>query len=202
LRKFSTRVLHALDEKDIERDEITLHVGAGTFKPVKSDTIAGHEMHSEYIFVPRTSIEKLIRHGGRCTAVGTTSVRTLESLYYIGLHLLQDPSATDLHVRQWTPYETSEEWASTPTLTALEAVLKYLDDNHLEALHTSTQIIIAPGYSYHVVERMVTNFHMPKSTLLLLVSAFIGDEWRDVYRYALDNGFRFLSYGDSSLLIP
>jgi len=199
---FSTRVLHALDEKDIERDEITLHLGAGTFKPVKSDTIAGHEMHSEYIFVPRTSIEKLIRHGGRCTAVGTTSVRTLESLYYIGLHLLQDPSATDLHVRQWTPYETSEEWASTPTLTALEAVLKYLDDNHLEALHTSTQIIIAPGYSYHVVERMVTNFHMPKSTLLLLVSAFIGDEWRDVYRYALDNGFRFLSYGDSSLLIP
>lgn len=199
---FTQRVLQALDDKGIERDEITLHVGAGTFKPVKSEEIEGHEMHSEYIYVPRTSIEKLIRHGGRCTAVGTTSVRTLESLYYIGLHLIQDPSASELHVQQWTPYETPEELAATPTITALEAILKYLDDNHLDALHTSTQIIIAPGYTYHIVERMITNFHMPKSTLLLLVSAFIGDTWRDVYRYALDNNFRFLSYGDSSILIP
>lgn len=199
---FTDRILQALDDKGIERDEITLHVGAGTFKPVKSDEIEGHEMHTEYIYVPRTSIEKLIRHGGRCTAVGTTSVRTLESLYYIGLHLIQDPTATELHVKQWTPYETPTELAATPTVDALKAILRYLDANNLNALHTSTQIIIAPGYTYHVVERMITNFHMPKSTLLLLVSAFIGDDWRNVYRYALNNGFRFLSYGDSSLLIP
>lgn len=201
---FTERVLHALDRKGIERDEITLHVGAGTFKPVKASEIEGHEMHSEYIYVPIESIEKLIRHGGRCTAVGTTSVRTLESLYYIGIKVLQNPDLPEdaLHVEQWMPYDLNEHLKNTPTPDALQALHAYLVRHGLKALHTSTQIIIAPGYTYHIVDRMVTNFHMPKSTLLLLVSAFIGDRWRDVYRYALDHNFRFLSYGDSSLLIP
>jgi S-adenosylmethionine:tRNA ribosyltransferase-isomerase len=201
---FTERVLEAIDRKGIERDEITLHVGAGTFKPVKSVEIEDHEMHSEYIFVPRTSVEKLIQHGGRCTAVGTTSVRTLESLYYIGVKLIQNPlcSEEQLFIEQWMPYDLSESLKNITTMEALQAVLDYLDLNDLKALHTSTQIIIAPGYHYHIVERMVTNFHMPKSTLLLLVSAFIGDDWRKVYAYALNHNFRFLSYGDSSLLIP
>lgn len=201
---FTERVLKEIDGKGIERNEITLHVGAGTFKPVKSEEIEGHEMHSEYIYVPLSSIDALLRHKGECIAVGTTSVRTLESLYYIGITLLHNPEASeaDLHVKQWMPYELSKEERETTNVEALLAIKEYLLHNHLQALHTSTQLIIAPGYKYHFVKMMVTNFHMPKSTLLLLVSAFIGEDWRKVYRYALDNEFRFLSYGDSSLLIP
>ncbi len=201
---FTERVLQQLDKRGIERDEITLHVGAGTFKPVKSKEIEGHEMHSEYIYVPKTSIEKLLRHNCHCTAVGTTSVRTLESLYYIGIKLLQNPDAQEeeLHIDQWMPYELPAQYMKVPTDEALQAILDYLTRNHLDALHSSTQIIIAPGYSYHIVNRMITNFHMPQSTLLLLVSAFIGEDWRKIYRYALDHDFRFLSYGDSSLLVP
>lgn len=201
---FTERVLQQLDKRGIERDEITLHVGAGTFKPVKTEEIEGHEMHSEYIYVPKTSIEKLLRHGGHCTAVGTTSVRTLESLYYIGIKLLQNPNAheDELHINQWMPYELPDQYKSVSTCDALQAINTYLAQNHLDALHTSTQIIIAPGYSYHIVDRIITNFHMPKSTLLLLVSAFIGEDWHKVYHYALSHDFRFLSYGDSSLLVP
>lgn len=202
---FTERVLAALDANGIERNEITLHVGAGTFKPVKSEEIGGHPMHSEWIAVKRESIERLLAHGGHCVAVGTTSVRTLESLYYIGVMLHRNPDAhqDDLHVPQWTPYE----YAASPelkltTVEALRAIVDWLDRNKLPVLHTSTQIIIAPGYEYHVVKAMVTNFHQPKSTLLLLVSALIGDNWRRVYDYALSHDFRFLSYGDSSLLIP
>ena len=199
---FTQRVLDELDRQGIDREEVTLHVGAGTFKPVKSELIAGHEMHSEYIVVGRSTIAKLIAHGGEATAVGTTSVRTLESLYYIGVILSLHPEASEeeLHVPQWMPYDEN-----TPRLTTLEAlqnILDWLDRNELSALHTTTQIIIAPGYEYHIVRRMVTNFHQPKSTLLLLVSAFVHGDWRCIYRFALDNGFRFLSYGDSSLLIP
>ncbi len=201
---FTERVLQQLDKRGIERDEITLHVGAGTFRPVKSKEMEGHEMHSEYIYVPKASIEKLLRHNCRCTAVGTTSVRTLESLYYTGIKLLQNPDAQEeeLHIGQWMPYELPARYMNIPTDEALQAILEYLAKNHLDALHSSTQIIIAPGYTYHIVNRMVTNFHMPQSTLLLLVSAFIGEDWRKVYRYALDHDFRFLSYGDSSLLVP
>lgn len=202
---FTERVLAALDNNGIERNEITLHVGAGTFKPVKSEEIGGHPMHSEWIAVKRESIERLLAHGGHCVAVGTTSVRTLESLYYIGVMLHRNPDAhqDDLHVPQWMPYE----YAASPelkltTVEALRAIVDWLDRNKLPVLHTSTQIIIAPGYEYHVVKAMVTNFHQPKSTLLLLVSALIGDKWRRVYDYALSHDFRFLSYGDSSLLIP
>lgn len=198
---FTERVLQALRDKGVDLEEVTLHVGAGTFKPVKSEEIEGHEMHTEYISVNRQTIEKLIAHGGKAIAVGTTSVRTLESLYYIGVTIASHPDAgqEELHVRQWQPYETH------PTMTTVESlqqILDYMKRHKLEALHTSTQIIIAPGYTYHIVQKMVTNFHQPQSTLLLLVSAFVKGDWRTIYDYALAHDFRFLSYGDSSLLIP
>lgn len=201
---FTPQVLEELRAQGIEQEELTLHVGAGTFKPVKSEEMEGHEMHTEYISVHRSTIEKLIAHGGEAVAVGTTSVRTLESLYHIGLTLLRRPDATDeeLHVRQWQPYGLTETEAETPVCDALQAIVGYLDRHHMETLHTSTQIIIAPGYRYRIVRAMVTNFHQPQSTLLLLVSAFVGEDWRRIYDYALGHDFRFLSYGDSSLLIP
>ena len=198
---FTERVLKALDGKGIDREELTLHVGAGTFKPVKSEEIEGHEMHTEYISVNRRTIEKLIAHGGKTIAVGTTSVRTLESLYYIGILIHQNPEANqeELHVKQWMPYEPHP--ALTP-VESLQGILTYLDRHGMEALHTSTQIIIAPGYEYKIVKKIVTNFHQPQSTLLLLVSAFVKGDWKKIYDYALSHDFRFLSYGDSSLLIP
>ena len=195
-------MLQAIDTKGIERDEVTLHVGAGTFKPVKSAEIGDHEMHSEYIVVERKTIEKLIAHGGEAIAVGTTSVRTLESLYYIGVLISKNPNATEEHLRvtQWMPYEG--QYNQLTTLEALQQILDYLERNSLLALHTNTQIMIAPGYTFHIVKRIVTNFHQPKSTLLLLVSAFVKGNWRKIYDYALGHDFRFLSYGDSSLLVP
>lgn len=198
---FTPRVLEALSEADIEKEEVTLHVGAGTFKPVKSEEIEGHDMHTEYISVNRSTIEKLIAHGGEAIAVGTTSVRTLESLYHMGAALLQHPELTEeqLHVTQWQPYQENIEWPAT--IDALQALLDYLNKHHLETLHSSTQIIIVPGYEYRVVKAIVTNFHQPQSTLLLLVSAFVKGDWRTIYDYALANDFRFLSYGDSSLLL-
>lgn len=197
---FTDRVLRALDEAGVEREELTLHVGAGTFKPVKSEQIAEHEMHSEFIAVKRETIQRLIAHGGHAIAVGTTSVRTLESLYYIGRKLQDnlDASEDDLHVNQWEPYDDTTE---LPVVDALGNILAYLERHNLPALHTSTQIIIAPGYKYHIVQMMVTNFHQPQSTLLLLVSAFVRGDWHTIYDYALAHDFRFLSYGDSSLLM-
>lgn len=204
---FTDAVLKDLDAHGIDREEVTLHVGAGTFKPVKSLEIEGHQMHTEYIVVHRRSLEKLIKHECRVIAVGTTSVRTIESLYYMGVHLLKHPEANeeDLHVKQWDPYELSEDGNLVDGITpmqAIQAIIDYLDRNGLEALHSSTQIIIAPGYQYKIVKMLVTNFHQPQSTLLLLVSAFLNGDWKKVYDYALSHDFRFLSYGDSSLLIP
>ena len=201
---FTPRVLDALTQRGVDLEELTLHVGAGTFKPVKSEEIEGHEMHTEYISVSRNTIAKLLAHNGQAIAVGTTSVRTLESLYHIGLTVMEHPDASEeeLHVRQWQPYELPAEKASTPATDALQALLDYLNRHQMEALHTSTQIIIAPGYDYKIVKAMVTNFHQPQSTLLLLVSAFVHGDWRKIYDYALAHDFRFLSYGDSSLLIP
>ena len=216
---FTKRVLADIDAKGIEREEVTLHVGAGTFRPVKSEDIGGHDMHTEHIAVHRHTIERLLAHGGEAIAVGTTSVRTLESLYYMGVlaassvpskggeNCNDTPSPLErvgerlspLHVPQWMPYEYD---GSLSTMEALTALLRYMDERGEEVLHSSTQIIIAPGYKYHIVRRMITNFHQPQSTLLLLVSAFIGEGWRDVYDYALSHDFRFLSYGDSSMLIP
>lgn len=199
---FTPQVLDALRNKGVELEEITLHVGAGTFKPVKSEKIEGHEMHTEYISVSLGTLKKLVAHQGRAIAVGTTSVRTLESLFYIGLTLLKHPEATEeeLHVKQWQPYELSEEENQTPSVRALEAIITYLEVHGMETLHTSTQIIIAPDYQFHIVKTMITNFHQPQSTLLLLVSAFVKGNWHQIYEYALEHDFRFLSYGDSSLL--
>lgn len=209
---FTDKVLADLDAHGIVRDEVTLHVGAGTFKPVKTEEIEGHKMHSEYIVVHRHTFEHLLEHDCKAIAVGTTSVRTLESLYYIGVKLLRNPNATeeDLHVEQWEPYDLPHDenglvmvnGKAVTVRESVQAILDYLNRDHLEALHTSTQIIIAPGYVYKIVKMLVTNFHQPKSTLLLLVSAFLKGDWRKVYDYALSHDFRFLSYGDSNLLMP
>jgi len=198
---FTPEILKKLDDKGFKREELTLHVGAGTFKPVQTEMIGEHEMHAEYLSVTHTTITSLIEHLGRITAVGTTSMRTLESLYYMGTLLAAHPNATPdkLIVKQWTPYEN--DLPQITTKEALQHLLKYLEKNNLEKLITSTQIIIAPGYEFHIVNNLITNFHQPKSTLLLLVSAFVKGDWRKIYDYALHHNFRFLSYGDSSLLI-
>jgi S-adenosylmethionine:tRNA ribosyltransferase-isomerase len=200
---FTPEVLADLDAHGIQREELTLHVGAGTFKPVKSEEIEGHEMHTEYISVRRDTILKLIDHDGCAIAVGTTSVRTLESLYYMGLKVMRDPSLNEdqLHVAQWEPYGEVRS-GEVKSVEALKALLAWMDARGIEVLHSSTQIIIAPGYDYHIVKMLVTNFHQPQSTLLLLVSAFVKGDWHKIYDYALSHDFRFLSYGDSSLLIP
>ena len=191
---FTPEVLADIDRHGIDREELTLHVGAGTFKPVKSEEIQDHEMHTEYICVHRQTLEKLIRHEAKAIAVGTTSVRTLESLYYIGVKLEKtlDLSEEDLHVCQWEPYENAVAKPITP-IKAIENIMAYLDKHGLSALHASTQIIIAPGYEYNIVKMLVTNFHQPQSTLLLLVSAFVHGDWRKIYDYALAHDFRFLS---------
>lgn len=204
---FTDAVLQDIDRHGIEREEVTLHVGAGTFKPVKSLEIEGHRMHTEYIVVHHHTLDKLLQHECQAIAVGTTSVRTLESLYYMGVYLINHPEASedDLHVNQWDPYELSADGGLVNGITpcqAIQAIVDYLDRNGLEALHSSTQIIIAPGYQYKIVKMLITNFHQPQSTLLLLVSAFLHGDWKKVYDYALAHDFRFLSYGDSSLLIP
>ena len=200
---FTPAVLAELDARGIEREEVTLHVGAGTFRPVKSDTIGGHAMHTEHFAVTRRTVDRLLANPEHVIAVGTTSVRTLESLYYIGCALARggaDESADEAFtVGQWAPYD-----ADAPTLTAeeaLRAILCYLDRRGMDRLWAATQIIIAPGYQFKIVRGMVTNFHQPQSTLLLLVSAFVGGDWRTIYDYALSHDFRFLSYGDSSLLL-
>lgn len=197
---FTKNVLDSLDAKGIEREELTLHVGAGTFKPVKSEEIEGHEMHTETFFVHRQTIDKLLAHNCEAIAVGTTSVRTLESLYYLGVKLSKQPNLVDLHVNQWEPYENQGKSMSADS--ALKNILNYMKVRNLEAIHGSTQIIIAPGYDYKIVKKLITNFHQPQSTLLLLVSAFVKGNWKCIYEYALSHDFRFLSYGDSSLLMP
>lgn len=206
---FTEKELSALRDKNVDLQYITLHVGAGTFKPVKSDTIEGHDMHTEFISVPKSVIQRIVDHlkstDAPLIAVGTTSVRTLESLYYIGNKIAQNPNAhaEELVVHQWEPYDL------TYTMTeveALEQILAYLDRNGEENLVTATQILIAPGFQYRLVKVIVTNFHMPQSTLLLLVSAFVdgdsleGPNWHRIYKYAMEHEFRFLSYGDSSIL--
>jgi S-adenosylmethionine:tRNA ribosyltransferase-isomerase len=202
---FTERVLQDIDRRGIEREEVTLHVGAGTFKPVKSEQIGDHAMHTEFISVRRSTLERLIAHDGHAIAIGTTSVRTLESLYYMGLKVLRNPDLQEdqLHVSQWEPYDGADaNEEKVGAMIALQALLDWMDGQGLSTLHSSTQIIIAPGYDYKIVKLLVTNFHQPQSTLLLLVSAFVKGDWRKIYDYALSHDFRFLSYGDSSLLIP
>lgn len=198
---FTPSVLASLAAAGVSCEEVTLHVGAGTFKPVKSDLIAEHEMHEEYIEVRVELLEKLIAAGGAAVAVGTTSVRTLESLYFLGEAVHDNPalSPDELHVGQWQPYNREH---TLTTVEALQALVAYLVKHERNVLHAHTQIMIAPGYTFRMVKAIVTNFHQPKSTLLLLVSAFVSGNWREIYDYALAHDFRFLSYGDSSLLIP
>lgn len=214
---YTPQVLSQLEQKGIDLQYLTLHVGAGTFKPVKSETIEGHDMHTEFISVPRSVIEHILDflnsplstlHSPLLVATGTTSVRTLESLYYIGEKLAAYTDYSQVHpedliVHQWEPYDASHSLA---TADALQQILSYLNATGQENLVTATQILIAPGFTFRLVEAIVTNFHMPQSTLLLLVSAFVdgeslqGEHWHEIYRYALSHEFRFLSYGDSSLL--
>ena len=208
---FTDKELAAIDAAGVRREELTLHVGAGTFKPVKSEEIDGHTMHTEYVCVRRDSLQTLLDYDCCAIAVGTTSVRTLESLYYMGVKLEVNPDAAeeDLHVCQWEPYEKADGTPVGGNLVdgitpqkAISNIIAWLDKNNLKTLHSSTQIIIAPGYEYKIVKVLVTNFHQPQSTLLLLVSAFLKGDWHNVYDYALSHDFRFLSYGDSSILIP
>ena len=198
---FTPEVLTVLADNGVRCREVTLHVGAGTFKPVKSELIADHEMHEEYIEVNRNLLVELLNAGGNAVAVGTTSVRTLESLYFLGEIVAENPAVLpdELHVDQWTPYKREH---TLGVVEALQALVEWLDRMEADKVHAHTQIMIAPGYEFRIVKAIVTNFHQPKSTLLLLVSAFLKGDWRRVYDYALENGFRFLSYGDSSLLIP
>ena len=197
---FTKPLLEQLSNNGFELDEVTLHVGAGTFRPVATATIGEHSMHSETIIVRKSLLENLIRHlNGDIIPVGTTSTRTLESLYWIGMMLHeQGMELRNLHVEQWYPYEAHP---SLTTSEALHLIIEYLNRHQLTRLEASTALMIAPSYQMKVITGLITNFHQPKSTLLLLVSALIGDRWKEAYRFALDNGFRFLSYGDSCLFL-
>jgi S-adenosylmethionine:tRNA ribosyltransferase-isomerase len=197
---FSANVLQNLRTKNICTDEVTLHVGAGTFKPVKTEFVNEHIMHSEHFFVKKSTLINIIEHIGNITAVGTTSVRTLESLYWLGCKILQDKNMQNWTITQFEPYENN--CTNISARQSLQAIMDYLEQKKLTEICTSTQIMIMPQYKLRIVNRLITNFHQPKSTLLLLVAAFVGNDWRKIYNYALQNNFRFLSYGDSSLLIP
>ncbi len=199
---FTDNVLNGLRQKGIQTAEVTLHVGAGTFQPVKVADANQHTMHTEIIAVPRETIAMLMANLGHIVAVGTTSMRTLESLYFIGEELcagfrMPDSEDTTLSVAQFVPYQQEH---TLSTREALQALLDYLDNTQQDTLHAETQIMIKPGYQFRVVDQLITNFHQPKSTLLLLVSAFVGGDWHTIYDYALSHNFRFLSYGDSSIL--
>lgn len=195
---FTDKVLHQLTSRKIKTGEVTLHVGAGTFQPVKSETIDGHTMHHEMVIIDRAIVQSLLDNP-LVIAVGTTSVRSLESLYWIGVQLEEGTFNEEFaEIKQWEPYHKT---ADLPTTKALQNVLDYLDSKQLPSIRFSTQIIIVPGYQFRIIRGMFTNFHQPQSTLLLLISAFLGEEWRTVYNYALENNFRFLSYGDSNLYL-
>ena len=198
---FTEDVFDALKKKNISCQEVTLHVGAGTFQPVKSQTIGGHDMHTEHFIVSRDLIDRLAVFEPKIIAVGTTSVRTLESLYFIGCKVIENPETDLSHlvVNQWDPYNRPK--TNDSRKSAFEALSAWMQKNHLTELCSSTQIIILPGYTFRVISGMVTNFHQPQSTLLLLIAAFLGDEWKRIYSHALHENYRFLSYGDSNLYL-
>ncbi|HNW50898.1 MAG TPA: S-adenosylmethionine:tRNA ribosyltransferase-isomerase [Prolixibacteraceae bacterium] len=197
---FTESTFKSLEEKGISVAELTLHVGAGTFQPVKSNQVESHEMHTEHFLVSKSFIKQILAHQESIIAVGTTSIRTLESLYWLGVKLSSNPELPieELWVTQWEPYQSS---TGITRNDAFQSLLNYLNRNKLEFFHSSTQIIIVPGYQFRVIDGMITNFHQPKSTLLLLISAFLGDAWKTLYQHALENGYRFLSYGDSNLYL-
>lgn len=195
---FTNNVIKSIDENNIFRQKLTLHVGAGTFKPIKTEKIDDHAMHPERFSVTLDLIKCLINHSF-VVAIGTTSTRVLESLYWLGVQLSYTKTLTEVYIQQWEPYQNPTNISTT---MALENVYNYMIINNLEVLHGLTQIIIVPGYVFKVCKAIITNFHQPESTLILLVAAFLGNNWKKVYDYALSNDYRFLSYGDSSLLIP
>ena len=198
---FTESLFEKLKEKNIQHDFVTLHVGAGTFKPVKSKTMENHEMHAEFLDISKSFIQKLLAQlPHNIIPVGTTSLRTIESLYWLGIKTILDPHIKHeaLPISQWDPYTLTEKDLSAKE--ALESLLKWMEQNNRERLFTKTQIIIAPGYRFKIINALITNFHQPQSTLLLLVAAITGEEWRNIYNHALENNFRFLSYGDGSLL--
>lgn len=196
---FTYKTLESLKKKSVKCDNVTLHIGAGTFKPVKSEKIGDHEMHTEHFSVDLSLITKLINNIGQIIATGTTTVRTLESLYWLGVKIKKGQDLNNHHIDQWETYDMPDDISVTDSLKSLS---EYIISNQKETINASTQIIIVPGYKFKIVNKLITNYHQPKSTLLLLIAAFIGDDWKNVYQYAFENDFRFLSYGDSSFLIP
>ncbi|NOZ33677.1 MAG: S-adenosylmethionine:tRNA ribosyltransferase-isomerase [Chlorobi bacterium] len=196
---FTKEVISELGKKGIKTSNLILHVGAGTFKPVKSEIIADHDMHTEHFIITLKLIQDLISNINNIVSVGTTSVRTLESLYWLGVKLKDNFDLKDFHISQWEVYEFTLELSAKEALTE---IYDYMIGKNINYFEATTQIIIVPGYKFRIVNKLITNFHQPKSTLLLLIAAFIGDDWQKVYDYALKNNFRFLSYGDSSILIP
>jgi len=193
---FTDRTLKSISNNGVGQDYVTLHVGAGIFKPVKSETVGEHEMHAEFFSVSSQTLKNIRENLGKIIAVGTTSVRTLESLYWLGVKLIENKEIQTLS--QWEAYELKSDISVDDAMSAVESFSK----NNNGEVSSNTQIMITPGYEFKIVNQLVTNFHQPQSTLLLLISAFIGEDWKKVYNYALENNFRFLSYGDSSLLIP
>ncbi|MDX9883974.1 MAG: S-adenosylmethionine:tRNA ribosyltransferase-isomerase [Prolixibacteraceae bacterium] len=197
---FTEEIFRKIGEKGHQTQELTLHVGAGTFQPVKSETIQAHQMHAEQVYITRQLVEKLLQHEGPRITVGTTTVRTLESIYWLGNQIANGagPDISNLKISQWEPYHTAKKVTVKESLETILALMKGNSTGHLSA---STEIIIVPGYPFKLTDGMLTNFHQPQSTLLLLVSAFLGDQWKTVYKHALDNNYRFLSYGDSNLYL-
>lgn len=197
---FTDRVFQALDKKSIDRHSITLHVGAGTFRPVQTDNAADHPMHTEHFVVQKSTLERFLTDRKKIIATGTTSVRTLESLYWAGIKVMHPHDEQSIHfIDQW---EWRGNMPESDRYESMQALITYMEARQMHEFHCETRIMIAPGYRFRMTDGMITNFHQPRSTLLLLVSAFIGDDWKRVYEYALANEFRFLSYGDSSLLLP
>jgi S-adenosylmethionine:tRNA ribosyltransferase-isomerase len=197
---FTNDVLNNISKRGIKSVEVTLHIGAGTFQPVRTNDVARHEMHCEHFFVNKEVIEELLRFRGRIIAVGTTSVRTLESIHWLGVKMIKNQYNSDkeLSVGQWEPYGEENDISAEESMAAL---LDLFNKRNVLSLHASTKIMIVPGYKFMVINGMITNFHQPKSTLLLLVSAWVGEEWKKIYSFAMENNFRFLSFGDSSLLM-
>ncbi len=198
---FTKGIFKSLANRQINCEELTLHVGAGTFQPVKTDTVGEHQMHTEFFSVSKSTIARLISHPGRVIAVGTTSVRTLESLYWIGCKIIRNPDIEpdQLTVNQWEPYQDPN--GKIEAKMALTTILDWLKNKDRQTLETATRIMILPGYQFRIIGGLVTNFHQPQSTLLLLISAILGDEWKRVYAHALAEGYRFLSYGDANLYL-
>lgn len=197
---FTDTLLNKIKRKGIRRASLTLHVGAGTFKPVKTNDVSQHEMHCEHFFIHKQVIEALLTQEGKIISVGTTCVRALESLYYTGVQILNGKAGKNgrFFIDQWEYLSCNNGYSAKESLSA---ILAYMDKAGIMVVNTATRIMIIPGYNFHLVDAMITNFHMPKSTLLLLVSAWTGEDWKEIYNYALNNDFRFLSYGDSSLLL-